>query len=560
MSFFANKTSRYSGLTQVKMTKSSELSAVSQQGFQDFSTLQELYEEDPIHTHLGIITAFGEQGVGSVKPFYQDALESGATLEVNGWDGRFSFDLPIETDNRMKTVEDNSNQPYAGIDGSVLYITLNRELSPGQTITADMLEGKVLVVSDVEPVQVHGAGFKHPVVLGTKDDEATYDTSLLKPDVEYFETGHGIAEWGEKLAKVHMPGQSNYMTLEFTIGSPVGVETFFSGKANEVDLAWGTTSSRELLGEIDKYDENDMPVALIRQALPNGGTRRAIGTYLQTLAVKKFNTLMSRSLMFQRGFTIPTEKGTVRYNEGLWHQMRRGFIVAYARRMGFGKEHMQRVSDYIYKVNPSMDAIERRLMFETGTELGKNFEAIYSDEVNLQMNQISPLMGSDRSIPNPVSGTLDALVLSPVKFKEVYIAGVGTVTHKVNKGLDYLGAAQDRMLRGSNPNGMSYSTYSGVIWDTTDQTYSNNNRLPAGVTNIGGNDRENIYLVLPKGDKVFWGTENGRYSSKTASNIIASAKTMHESFFIYGLASVWMRDPSKFVMVELEKRARRGYN
>jgi hypothetical protein len=45
----------------------------------------------------------------------------------------------------------------------------------------------------------------------------------------------------------------------------------------------------------------------------------------------------------------------------------------------------------------------------------------------------------------------------------------------------------------------------------------------------------------------------------SATDILASAKTMHTSFFIYGFGDIWMKDPSKFVMMELEKPARKGY-
>ena len=209
-----------------------------------------------------------------------------------------------------------------------------------------------------------------------------------------------------------------------------------------------------------------------------------------------------------------------------------------------------------------MEPIERVLRFKTGTELGKNFEMIYDREVADQMNRIGALLGADRVLPsNPVSGDLYNLKLVPVRFMSVYLAGIGQVEHTVDKGLDYAAhGMQDRRFQGANANGYANTTYSGLIWDVTDQAYSNNRKMPAGVTNIGGNNKANIHLVVPQGEKVFWGTETGRYSSKSARDIVASRKTMTESFFIYGSASVWMRDPSKFAMIELAKEARRGYN
>jgi hypothetical protein len=110
-----------------------------------------------------------------------------------------------------------------------------------------------------------------------------------------------------------------------------------------------------------------------------------------------------------------------------------------------------------------------------------------------------------------------------------------------------------------NPNGMDYTAYSAFIWDVTDQEYSNNGDLPKGVTAVGNNKEANIYMVTPKGDKVFWGRENGRYSMNSATDILASARTMHTSFFIYGFGAAWIKDQSKFVTLELEESARKGF-
>lgn len=564
MSFYTNYVgNRNQDMKVAFTTADAARSLVQQQGYQDYSTLQELFDEDPLANHLGLISQFGEQGDVSVVPFYQDALSSGAILEVNGWEGKFHYDLPIETDNRTKTTGDTSDQPLAGIDGTTFQIILNKEFAPNTTLTANAIddEGMTIVVSDAEPVQAVSGGFLHTVVLGTNDPEKTYDLSLLKSDVTYIDTGHGVAEYGEKLALAHLDAGANTQTFEFQIGSPMGAETFYTGKANEMDLS-GITRSRDLLGEVDDYSKKGMDIAFLRQNLPGGRTVRTVATMMQMLTVKKFNTLMSRSLMWQRGFTLKTEKGILRYNEGLWHQMRRGFILTYPKRMGMRPSHLGVLSDYVFKQNPTMEPMDRVLRFKTGTELGKNFEMIYQNEFNEQINRISPLLGSDRAMStSPVSGTWDALVLKPVKVKSVYLPGIGQVEHTVDKGLDYAAhGLQDRRFQGANANGFASTTYSGIMWDVTDQAYSNNGRMPAGVTNIGGNDRANIHLVVPKGDKVFWGTENGRYSSKSAKDIVASRKTMTESFFIYGSASTWMRDPSKFAMIELAKEARRGYN
>jgi hypothetical protein len=45
----------------------------------------------------------------------------------------------------------------------------------------------------------------------------------------------------------------------------------------------------------------------------------------------------------------------------------------------------------------------------------------------------------------------------------------------------------------------------------------------------------------------------------SATDILASARTMHTSFFIYGFGAAWIKDQSKFVTLELEESARKGF-
>src|SRR5690606_30239592 len=296
---------------------------------------------------------------------------------------------------------------------------------------------------------------------------------------------------------------------------------------------------------------------------PNGSRAiTSVANMMQMLAIKKFNSIMSTALMFGRGFYDNRQKGGVRYNEGAWHQFRRGFIQTYPKKGGYTRTHLQALSNYVFKENPSMEYIERVMRLKVGSELDANLDNIIRVEANAQLNAVSNLLGSDSMLPSKVvkGSNLYDLEVVPVKFARVTIPGVGKIEKVRDIALDYGTTYQDRHFVGVHAGGKNSTTYAGLAWDITDQRYSNNGRLPQGVTNIGGNDSSNVYMVVPKGDKVYWGTAHGRYSSVSAQNIIASRKTMTEEFFIYGSAAIWIKDPSKFVMIELEKGARRGYN
>ena len=139
-----------------------------------------------------------------------------------------------------------------------------------------------------------------------------------------------------------MPSPTSYMTSEFQLGSGMGYETFFSGKANSVDLKEGTASSMEFIDKLEKYYAKGSDMVIIKDSSPNATHRFSVGTILEMLTINKFNTTMSTKLMFQRGGTIKTAKGTIRYNEGLWRQFRRGYIISYGKRGGITKEHIKK--------------------------------------------------------------------------------------------------------------------------------------------------------------------------------------------------------------------------
>lgn len=568
MSFYSNYNLAINGdaMTKFDVIKRSEAVALrNAKGYQDFSTLSTWVEQDPLKNMMTLETAWNKQDISRISLF-QDSIKNDAVLEVNGWDGEFSYKLPVETDTCMKTVEDTSDQAVdggVGADGAPFKIILNRELAPNTPISCDGVDGDVLLVSDIYPVTDLTYGFEHWVVFlpSLSDPERTYNAALLEANREYFEMGSAyIAEYSEQLGKVHMPAGTNYITAKFKLGAGQGVETWFTGKANSVSLMPGFTNAdtQEYINEVTGmgYDaENQVMIGAINTG---NGFKFTVGSLLETLAVKKFTHNFNTSLMFMQGATISTSKGSLVFNEGLWRQMLRGFVHTYARRGGFTFDDLRILRDYAFQNNTMIKIEDSILRMKCGSELYDNIEVLIQNEANRQVTALAPMLGADRILPtNPITGQLDSLEVALVKFGKVKVPGIGLVEPLLDRGMDYT-KLTDRQLRGMNPNGKDFTTYSGIIWDVTDQSYSNNMQLPAGVKPVNDKVKANIYFVKPQGDGVFWGRENGRYSQMRSSDILASGKTMHESFFIYGFGAMWMADPSKFAMTQLEKSARLG--
>jgi len=567
MSFFTNQPLTNNGdmVTSFTTASANETNAlINSQGYQDFSTLSTWFKEDPMKNMLKLDSYFGQQDVSRL-PLFQDVIKHDAILEVNGWEGEFHYQLPIETDHSMKTVDDTSDQELCGLGGSTFRIVLNKEMSPFQTISCQGMDGDVLVISDIAPVRNLGYGFEHLVVLAgaEQDPDKTYNRAYLKKDIQYFEmSSSAVGEYTEQLAKVGMPTGTNYMTCKFKLGAGQGVETWFTGKANSVSLMPGYTSAstQDYINEVEQYWNNNKEVLVGVYKDRAGKHKFTVGSILEMLAIQKFTRNFNTSLMFQPGFSFSTSKGVIRYNEGLWRQMRRGFVHTYGRRGGFSLEDLKLIRDYVFKGNVNMKIEDSIMRIKCGSELYNNIETLIQKEFNQQLQVIAPLLGSERVLTsNPVSGKLNELSLALIKAKTVNLPGIGWVEAIEDKTMNYMNVT-DKNLRGFNPNGMDYTAYSGIIWDVTDQTYSNNAKMPDSVKVLGNNKSANIYMIKPMGESVYWGRQNGRYNQSSATDIIATAKTMTEEFFIFGFGAMWMRDPSKFLMVELEESARKGYN
>jgi hypothetical protein len=102
-----------------------------------------------------------------------------------------------------------------------------------------------------------------------------------------------------------------------------------------------------------------------------------------------------------------------------------------------------------------------------------------------------------------------------------------------------------------------------IIFDASSQEYSNNatSNLPEG-TNLaeGGNENANIFLVKPEGPVMYSGRSTGRYDSRRSSDIMSAGKYMAEEYFAYSVADIYVKDPSKIVMIHKSPKFRRGFN
>lgn len=543
----------------------------AQQGYLDASILLSSFVElDPMRNMIMLQNKWDERvsrKTSFANTIYKRVIGSNAVLTVNGQEGGgFKYKMAIETDNCFRTVEDTSDQSpdeYVGASGTSFKIVLNKKLAPYQTLSVDKAySGLFLVVQEnPEPAYV-GNGYEHYVsLLGSEvDKNLVFPTIYLQSDTIYQVTsGSYIAELTEKLGIPHLPDTTNYMEAEFKLGSGQGYEHWFTGKADSYKLNTGytTADTQKYLQELTALGLDDTNLGLIKAQLSNGSSIVSAADLLELITIRTFNEKFNSALMFMPAAKISTAKGVIEFNEGLWQQMRRGKIFTYNKKGGLTEADLGMVRNYVYMHNDSK-VDDTYLHIEAGTELADNIERIIEKHALSQISNIAPFLGAQALLPgsSPISGTWDALVVNPVQIAKAKVPGVGMLSVQRDPSLDYIDGKVDNRVRGINPGGKDHTTYSGYIWDVTDQTFSSNAKLPEGTRAVGNEmyAKHNTYLVRPENNPIIWGRQNGRYSSKKASDIAASSKLMGEGFWIYGFGAMWMPDPSKFVMIELKNR------
>lgn len=537
------------------------------QGVLDLKNLHTWYEEDPMRNHLGEMALFGQREI-EYNAIFPELLKDRSVIEVGG-DGTFTYDIPVYEEHECMTTSDLSHQGDAGFDGGRFKIELSEEFKPGDVLTFDPLYGEDLMVTEEEVVQT-GTGFEHIVQLVSNDKYDFFPSSQLAAGISYYKINHGIfGEYGTNYSDVSVPQDSGSMRVEFQLGSDRGVEMFITEKADRrFNAAFASDATNKFLDSWQRQIEQmGGEIALVfdvdqRTGAVNPKTGKLAST-AELLVHRELDKMTATSLMFQKAGKVDGPHGSTMFNEGLWHQMRRGKIIKYPRPQGMTRTHIAEAAEYIFRGNP-MTPEQRRLMFEVGSQAYENFIDIFQDEVLAQLTRLNGtvgLFGDDGQLPTtPITGpNLQNLSMQPVRFTNVFLPGIGNVTVKRNVALDYMSYA-DRFSRGFHPYQKSHTTYSAIIYDATSSEYSNTNDIPEGAKLVeNGNAVSNIYLVKPEGSIRYSGYEGGRYSPYRNEDILSSVKTRSVTYWAYNSCAIFIPDPSRFVMIELDPAGRKGY-
>jgi hypothetical protein len=512
--------------------------------------------------HLGMINLFKTTHNVDI-PFMRDLFADSAVMECAEGEV-ITYDLPVtRTEVMCYTAQDTSNKyDYPGIDGGVFEIILSQEFTKGDILTYDPQYGEQLMVSSDHEVERVGENFLHYVVYMTNDNRKWYPKDQLIAGIQYMKIGHALAEYDTAFSGINMiKNPAGSITNEFVLGSPRGVETFMTAKAAKMKSPGLNQFTADMMDSVQQKLEHlggksrEMFFIANKAGAKNIDTSSMmIGTTLEYLALMELAMMECYSLLFAKAATIQTSNGVKRVNEGVWHQIRRGKLIKYAKPGGITVDHIHEAASYVYK-NSTIPVRERVIRFKAGWDAYQNIMQIFREEAVNQLNGIpAGMTGTDAQIDKVFTGNLDELEMQAVVIKSVMIPGIGKVVVEHDPSLDYQ-PMSDRFSSGMYGEGKAHTSHSLVMWDASNPEYSN---VTSKVKNAdlveGGTMKSNIYYIKPEGAHVVYGYEQGRMADggQTTNVMTSGLKYMGKTFWATSQSGALVLDTTRYVVIELQ--------
>lgn len=543
-----------------------------------------LYNEEQGRYHLGLLSSWGMQSKESF-PMISKLLERGSELLVQGFFGEFTYDKPFyDPKQGMRTIASTVAEAgdYPGIDESEFDIILSEKCYPGDILGTDLYgDEEQLYVQSCDASELNGEGWRATVTLTSPQAGKYYNPSLLEANINYYKINHAGVEYTSQLTGVDGYGGAPTGTLRarFRLGGIRGVEGYVTGFADAINQGLAAAkqddeSEKAMAQWQMKYAGGDTTANTVIFGTPGDLPSMRATSLMEFLVERTLAKRTATSHLWQKQGQLKSGNGAIVYlNEGVWHQLRRGKIITVPKFNGITKAHIAEAVNYIYRGNPDLPWEEREVVFEGGKLAENNLLLIFQNEIQQQLgvlqqtNMLQLLVGNrglldDRLKNSLISGSdLNHLEMKGfLKFVSVPLMGIaGKVSIKHNPALDHL-SGNSTDFRGQFQDGYDWTSHSLIVWDVTDQAYSNNNKNISGAETLSGDSKikDNLYLIRPKDGMTYKGQENGRWDRGKTSGIISSSRVIGQSFWAYNSSAQWIPNPEKIVMIELSKGARRS--
>lgn len=549
-------------------------------GFVDSSSLLTWFSNDPKNNYLELTRITDE--VERRKNRYnfmvlKDLLRTDNHLKVNGVNDKIYYGYNIVNSEEAMVSEDTSMQSgEIGKGISLFTLKLNKPFQQGDRLSCGGgAVGIEVIVSEEFPVIQEGDSWVHQVRMVTNDEYMVFPSHLLKVGVEWNKVSHSLGEFSTQFSTIQSNIRVGRVENEFVLGNHLGVEVSSTYHANTYRYGGGSAQSKviwDIIQEECSYigKDNDIFYFGEGQVVGEGSERRhrmnrknmIIADTLQHLAFKEFMRMQNVQCAYGKGAIIKDGNGHKIMNEGIYHQRRRGYRITLDRPDILSINDFKTLSSIIsskFRLNPSY---RTRATLKCGTRFYHNAKKLFN-VINLGTAQnYTFLAGSEGMLPKPLITGLNNQNLNPIEpigFNG-FILEMFNMEFKVeiDPSLDYFPS--------TNTSGIgfvdgypitSFSAYLDMnefIQENYEELMKGAKPMPDAKGNGKINFKSSVYKVTQEAGGMYYGYENGRYSSQKTSDIVSSNPQMMESFWVHGHVALFLADLEKSIIMELNPK------
>jgi len=520
--------------------------------FSDANHLFNLWGEDIRSTYLGVISAWNQMQLVSTPLIKMTELQKNV-IYVNGDDGEFTFSMPYKLEG-VRVMEDLTDVTNLkpGIDGQLFDVLLGdgsteATFQVGDIITYDFRDGEQLFIRKVGDQL--GEGFVYTVQLVTPDAKNNwFPKYYLSPGTQFFKVSNRLNEFSENMSGI--VESTGMMKLKHKLGSWRGVEYTITGSASRLKLPKNIDLERKYGSYMNPKSEE---FALVFGQ--NDGTGKITkdtltwASMIEIMLAKEYLKMEENELMWGNPGEVTGARGMKMYiNGGLYDQMKKGNRYRIPR---YSRAAIMNAFGSLFYSRPDIAPKDRRIKVQGGRGAVNEYARIFAEELQRTATQFGLLLNNDAL--KLVRGDRMALSVG-FEVAEAYLPGTGWLTIEYNPAFDAQTSRKaDEPLIG--PYGR-YS-YTSAIFDVTDGSSTNAAEPSSSVEFMEGVNRNaNIYMVRNSGMPATKFTIiNGRtspYALYSGKYNVASSRTDGFTMMAEGQSTIWMKDPTRSVLVELD--------
>ena len=523
--------------------------------FSDANHLFNIWGEDISRTYLGVIDVWNQMQLVSTPLIKMTELQKNV-IYVNGDNGEFTFSMPYKLEG-VRVMEDitPSTLLTPGIDGQTFQVLLGDGSNEptfqiGDTITYDYRDGQNLYIRSVGDQL--GEGFIYTVELVAVDKKNTwFDKYYLAPGTQYFKVSNRLNEFSTDFSGI--VEESGMMKLLHKLGSWRGVEYTITGSASRLKLPKNIDLEKKYNSYMSPKSEE---FALVfGKDNGKGGIEKGTLTWasmVEIMLAKEYLRMEENELMWAQPGQVQGARGVTMFiNGGLYDQMKKGNRYRIPR---YSREVIMNAFGSLFYSRPDIEPKDRFFKVQGGRGAVNEYTRIFAEELQRTATQFG-LMLDNKSL-GIVSG--DRMNLS-VGFQatKMFLPGTGWIEIEYNPAFDAQTSRKaDEPLIGA----YGRYSYTSAIFDVTNGESTNAAEPSSSVEFMEGANRSaNVFMVRNSGMPATKFTIiNGRtspYGLYSGKYTVASSREDGFTMIAEGQSSIWLKDPTRSVLVELENPA-----